>query len=203
MSSEVRNEISVFPKDSNPYGVSYAEWTARWWQWILSLPKERSPALDETGENCAQHQNGPVWFLAGTMNGTATRHCIVPEGLAVLFPILNHGGTLADKVEPKESEEELILFTKSEIDVISDLEVMVDGLRIKDLENYRVSSPLFDVVLPKNSLFEGPQGPTRGVSDGYWVFLKPLSKGKHHIKSNGSCRQGTVNIGIQWDIIIQ
>jgi hypothetical protein len=57
---------SVFSSDSKPYNFTYGEWTARWWQWGYSIPKNINPAYDDTGKNCAQKQNDPVWFLAGT-----------------------------------------------------------------------------------------------------------------------------------------
>jgi hypothetical protein len=53
---------AVFPANSKPYGLSYGEWTAKWWQWGYSIPKDINPAYDDTGKNCAQKQNGPVWF---------------------------------------------------------------------------------------------------------------------------------------------
>src|SRR5213594_853400 len=56
----------VFRPGSSPYGVSYGAWSARWWQWALSIPKATNPILDTTGANCAQAQSGPAWFLAGT-----------------------------------------------------------------------------------------------------------------------------------------
>ena len=52
--------IAVFPADSKPYGLTYDEWTAKWWQWGYSIPKDINPAYDDTGKNCAQKQNGPV-----------------------------------------------------------------------------------------------------------------------------------------------
>lgn len=69
------SNLVVFPPDSNPYGVNYAEWTTKWWQWVPSIPKEFNPVLDENGKNCAQGQSGPVWFLAGTAGGSAKRTC--------------------------------------------------------------------------------------------------------------------------------
>jgi hypothetical protein len=27
------NETQVFATDSKPYGLTYGEWTAKWWQW--------------------------------------------------------------------------------------------------------------------------------------------------------------------------
>ena len=62
--------IGVFPADSKPYGLSYGEWTARFWQWLHSIPKQDNPAADTTGKNCGLKQTGPVWFLPGTYGGT-------------------------------------------------------------------------------------------------------------------------------------
>jgi hypothetical protein len=199
------SNVLVFSPDSDPYGIGYAQWTAKWWQWILSTPVEINPAKDNTGENCGIHQSGPVWFLAGTIGGIAKRKCSIPLGRAILLPILNHGGTLADRREREmhiESETELLSFAVREMDVISNLEVSIDGVKLNGLQRHRVQSPIFDVVLPKNNLFEGTPGPTRGVSDGYWLFLKPLSRGKHNVKSSGSCLSGTINIGVNYDITV-
>ena len=70
--SDVENSL-IFSRDSDPYGVSDADWTAKWWQWVLSLPVEINPVKDLTGKNCATNQNGPVWFLAGTVGGVVSR----------------------------------------------------------------------------------------------------------------------------------
>jgi hypothetical protein len=189
----------VFPPDSDPFGMSYAEWTAKWWQWVLSLPVENNPVNDTTGKNCAVNQSGPVWFLAGTLGGVVDRNCTIPAEKAILFPILNHGGTLADSPTIN-SEEELLSHTMREMDIISNLEVMVDSVKLSGLEKYRVRSPIFDVVLPEKNLFGGTRGPTRGVSEGYWLFLEPLLKGRHKIQTFGSCLNGKVSIGVNYDI---
>lgn len=195
------SSVLLFSLDSDPYGISYAEWTAKWWQWVLSMPVENNPVKDNTGKLCAINQSGPVWFLAGTLGGVAERDCSIPAGKAILFPILNHGCTLADEPTIK-SEKELLLHAKREMDVISDLEVTVDGSKLKDLQRYRVRSAIFDVVLPENNLFGGTPGPTRGVADGYWLFLEPLLNGKHKIHSFGSCLSGKVNVGVNYDITV-
>jgi hypothetical protein len=189
----------LFPPESNPYGVSYSEWTARWWNWLLSIPSENNPANDLTGMNGTLNQDGPVWFLAGTVGGMARRTCTIPSGLSILLPILNHGGTFAD--EPTiSSEDELVFHTRNEIELISKLEVQIDELNITGLDRYRVQSPVFEVVLPTSNLFGGNPGPTRGFSDGYWLFIKPFGLGNHHIHTFGSCRAGRVIVGIDWNI---
>jgi hypothetical protein len=195
------NNPGVFLPEACPYGVSYAKWTAKWWQWALSISAEHNPVNDTTGKSSSVHQSGPVWFLAGTLGGVASRRCTIPLGKAILFPILNHGGTLADSPNVN-SEQELLTFAIKEMDIISDLEVRIDGVKLTGLERYRVRSPIFDVVLPQNNLFGGTPGLTRGASDGYWLFLEPLLVGDHKIHSFGSCNLGKVSIGVDYDIQI-
>ena len=38
---------------------------------------------------------------------------------------------------------------------------------------------------PKDNIFGAPAGPTQGVSDGVWAFLKPLPPGNHTIHHRG------------------
>ena len=81
----------IHPPCSKPYGLTYGEWSARWWQWIESIPAATNPNFDTTGADCAQGQAGPVWFLAGDFGGTVVRHCTIPVGVSVLFPVINIG----------------------------------------------------------------------------------------------------------------
>lgn len=201
MTKEITDNPMVFSAESHPFGLSFAEWTARWWQWALSIPLENNPIKDNKSRHYAINQTGPVWFLAGTGGGVVERKCTIPKGKAILFPILNYGATFAD--EPSiESEQELVSLAKKEMDVISNLSVMIDGEKLDGLQKYRVRSPIFEVVLPENNLFAGRPGPTRGVADGYWLFHKPLLLGRHTIDSFGSCLAGTVNIGVTYHITI-
>src|SRR4051794_22907267 len=85
----------VLPPVSTPYGLTYAQWSARWWQWAFSIPGPVNPLIDTTGAQCAQGQSGNVWFLAGLwvdpplVPNTAVRTCTVPSGKALFFPVAN------------------------------------------------------------------------------------------------------------------
>jgi len=68
----------------------------------------------------------------------------------------------------------------------------VDGGDVPDIKNYRVQSPLFNLSLPENNVQGVPAQEVQGVSDGYFVMLKPLSKGEHEIRSTGSLAEVTV-----------
>src|SRR5690348_14298996 len=71
----------VYAIGSKPSGLTYGDWTVKWWKWIFGIPKDTSPAIDTNGKNCAQGQNDPhVWFLAGTNGGSAERTCVIPLG---------------------------------------------------------------------------------------------------------------------------
>jgi hypothetical protein len=191
--------IAVFPPDSEPYGLTYGEWTARWWQWIYSMPEQDNPAVDETGEDCANNQSGPVWFLAGTFGGTVIRDCTIPSDKAILFPIMNVECDTA--TEPTfDTESELRACAKADQDSVVTKEVSVDGVNIANLDSFRFQSPLFNLTFPENNVGGIAPQTTKAISDGFWILLEPLPPGRHEIHSRGSLGDptatGTTNFGL-------
>ena len=181
-------KIETFQADSKPYGLTYGEWTARWWQWAYSIPKDVNPAYDDTGRYCTQGQSGPVWFLTGTYGHPVDRYCTIPFGKAILFPILNSECSFAEFPNLK-TEKELRQCSKEMEDTVNYLEAKVNGIGIKDLDKSRIQSPLFNFTLAKNNILElPPQTTTQAVSDGNWVFLKPFAIGKHVIHFKGGLK---------------
>ena len=175
----------IFSVDSKPYGISYPEWTAKWWQWIISIPEKDNPNLDFTGEKCSLNQNDSnVVFLAPTFGGSATRECTISQGKAIFFPILT--GECDYLTEPTIKTEPELLKCAMSVNEGGVVKATVDGVELKNLEKYRVQSPLFDLTIPPDTAFEGPVGKTKGIADGYYVFLEPLSPGKHTLQFSGS-----------------
>lgn len=169
---------------SKPFGTPYEDWTAKWWQWLLSIPNADNPAIDTTGEHCGVAQNGSVWFLTGTTGGKNTRSCTIPPGVAILIPVLNSECSTAEFPDLT-TEEELRECAESFQDQTQQLEFFLDGTRFEGLENSRIVSPLFNVTFPEENIFGAPAGMTNAVSDGNWVFLKPLPEGEHEIIAKG------------------
>ena len=165
-----------FPDDS-PFNITFSIWTAMWWRWLHSFPKHLSPALDSTGELCSISQiNSKVWFLAGTFGGSATRTCTIPHGKAILFPIITSAFSFA--VDPHlKTEDELIRSAIKDIDTVKRLSLKVDNYDFENFAHFRVRSEPFDDIIYGQ--------PTRAVSDGYWIFLKTLTPGKHEIHFSG------------------
>ncbi|HEY7078582.1 MAG TPA: hypothetical protein VH500_02705 [Nitrososphaeraceae archaeon] len=176
-------DLGVYPPQSKPYGLTYGQWVGKWWQWALSLPNPVNPMADKSGANCAESQQGPVWFLAGTVGGAANRACSVPFGKAILLNILS---TECSKAEnPKDSPADLLQCAKEQDDGgVVRISASVDGTDIKNLKMYRFQSPVFPVTFPVNDVFgvsSDKPVPTISVADGWYVMLKPLSPGAHVI----------------------
>jgi hypothetical protein len=175
---------ALFPPDSKQYGLTYAEWTAKWWQWIFSVPQQDNPLTDSTGKNCAQKQSGSVWFLAGTTGGKAERTCVIPSGSAILAPIMNAECSFLEFPSVK-TLPDLITCAKADNDRTINLKAVVDGQQLKNLENYRMLSPLFKITIPPDNVLGAPAGNTQMISDGWWIFLKPLPTGQHTVQFSG------------------
>jgi hypothetical protein len=67
------------------------------------------------------------------------------------------------------------------------VDVTVDGIPLKDLKSYRVSSPLFNLTLPEimSSDYHHHKPSKRYLMATTGCFLEPLPVGEHTIYSNG------------------
>jgi hypothetical protein len=63
--------------------------------------------------------------------------------------------------------------------LVGSLQASIDGVQLKDLTHYRVTSQPFDVYFPPNNVWGVPAGITRSAADAYIIFMKPLSEGNH------------------------
>jgi hypothetical protein len=195
------NGLELYAPDSKPFGRTYAEWTARWWQWVLSIAKTENPLVDEDGKNCASNQSEPVWFLAGTLKGPAERSCVIPADKAILFPVINVEASVAEG--DGTTDEELAARTRFEMDQITDIRAMISGTNVNELKQYRIQSPPFNVTLPADNVLGVPAQTTKMISEGYWLFLNPLEPGNYDLHSFGSCLAGRIKIGVSYHFTIE
>jgi hypothetical protein len=191
----------------------YGEWGSAWWQWAFGVPTDENPVADPTGEHCAAGQSGPVWFLAGTFGGPAERHCEVPTGKALFFPLFNsvHENNLCTDPDPdpQATFEELRAAAEADVAGAFDLFCVVDGVPLQNLENYAASSPVpFDIILVENNVIfdlfgcadalPGSYGPA--ASAGYWIMLAPLKPGPHTIHFGGTAFGGAFEVDILYHL---
>jgi hypothetical protein len=168
----------VFPPQSVPYGKSYGEWAAAWWQWAYSIPAAQNPITDQTGEFSGIGLHGSVFFLAGNYGGTTVRECTVPSGKGILFPLLNQSW-VQFPTDPPYTIDELRAIIAPFVDNPT-LTCELDGRVLQNLDSYREQSTVFSVTVPLGNLLgldPGTYAPC--VDDGYYLMLDPLSRGTH------------------------
>lgn len=188
----------VFSPESRPFDKPFKEWSAEWWQFVLSIPTTVNPLADQSGQDCMVGQHGPVWFLVGTFGQpTAVRICSIPAGKALFFPIVN-SVNLDTRNACGQGPEPLLVrdlraASAAFADGATNLAVDIDGERIKQLQHrFRVRSAVFELTVPADNLFNPfcPNGlPARtyfpAVDDGFYVMLKPLEVGTHTLHLHG------------------
>jgi hypothetical protein len=168
-------------------GANYAELTARWWEWALSVPAAKSPLLDVDGSHCSEGQTGTVWFLAGTTGSApVTRSCTIPAGKFIFLPVAN---AVNFAPYPEETTLDLRKTIETFMDSATVLRIVIDGAPIKNLRSgFRVQSPVFATFTPPGDIVfnaDVKQYWNPVVADGYWVLLAPLAAGPHQIRING------------------
>lgn len=173
----------------------------KWWKWLLSIPKSKNPAFDFTGINASEGQlEKNIFYLCQTMEGgdfMPTRTATIPSGKCIFMPIINWISVMGFNGD---TELELINLAKRKMNVVSHLNVIVNGWKLHhDLNHYRAQSPPFWVDLPKNNILELPYGQRMFVSDGYWVCFQLAGK-KNRLTTFGSCSSGATKYGICYDL---
>jgi hypothetical protein len=205
----LNNPEGVVPPlvQTQPYGMTYDEWSAKYWQWTMAFPSNADPASNTTPSESAQ--SGKVWFLAGahgsaTVAGSATvtRSLTMPHGKALFFSIIAviDDNTGCPYNNPLLTADQLAAQAAGLFSAVSKTTCTIDGVPVQGLDDpqntlYRVQSPAFTyTVASHNNLLAAafgepciPDGTTvtPAVSDGVFLMVAPLSVGQHTIHSVG------------------
>ena len=165
---------------------SQLELSQEWWRWALGAPDSGNPLLDEDGVFAQVGNNGPVFFVAGSIFGVPTvRTFTVPAGRPIFFPVINslfiETPPPSCDAAPVPSQCALDNITPF-IDNATAFKATLDGLNLlaAGVSGFRqTSSAFFSVDLPDGNLFGAPKDTYDAVSDGYWVAVEGLSAGPH------------------------
>jgi hypothetical protein len=173
----------VLPPQSQPYGQSYGQWSAAWWQWFMEHPMTGHPGVDSPDFDVRSGQSGNVWFLA-TPFGTVERTVTIPAGKALFVALAN---AEASSLEGNATEADQRANAAWAADHIVSVSCSVDGIPVNNLAAYRVQSPEFSFTAPDPWIFSpAPSGAGTSVADGYFVMLTPFSRGIHTIHLAGA-----------------
>lgn len=175
------NDIVISPTEPVG-GVSQAEWSRAWWQWAGSFERADSPVGDQTGALCERKQSGEVWFLAGTYGTHRTiRTCKVPKGKFLFFPLINY--VVMPLTDVPISCLAVMSKAAAMTNDVTALILDVDGVRVPNLETFRqATGQCFDMGALRATGV--PVFPS--AANGYYVMLRPLSRGTHILNFGGA-----------------
>jgi hypothetical protein len=199
-------------------GKSYNQLAAEWTNWLVTEPIATNPVFDPDGRYCGRNQHGKVWFLASTLDGFVNRSCEIPSGKSIFLSL---GGVFVSFAPefPASDDPCSQLATDAEkvrCDVNNDVpvapsiafEATLDGEPIEDLFAFRTQSPPggFTLRVPNPSFLTDlglPAGDrTPAVADGYFLFLKPLKRGRHTLNFQMTNPDQSVR-GVNYTLIVR
>jgi hypothetical protein len=195
----------LFSTTSSPYGTSFQEWTQKWWQWEMSIPRVNNHNYEKILEakydatkdikdkyqevDCSYKQvpSSPVFFLPYVLKekGRVASHtCTVPEDKAIMIGIDNG---LMDNGDPKFRDapiSELITAVIETNKFPNPFKITLDGipLNFTNDEKFKVTSIPFKLELKEGNRWDEPEGKWDAVADGWYLILKPLDPGNHVLK---------------------
>jgi len=186
------HEPEVVPADNPITRTIYNELAGLWWQWALAIPAPTNPLTDTTGEDCAQGQFKPLWFLAGAIDSTPVeRTCKIPAGRFVFFPVANAfeandpgaSRTFAD-----------VLAAVHERTQGATGSVTIDGDTVEPFA--AESTHPFSLTLPADNIFApAPAGVYEpAAAAGLHLLLLPLPAGRHELHIQGAIGDTTVDV---------
>ena len=185
----------VLPPNSQPYGVSYQEWAARYWQRTLSLPVDAASYAAPLSDG----QSGEVWLLASPLGvpPTSTFQFSIPAGKAMLLSPLTYWVDNANCPSFTDfTVDELRAQASAVWSLVSETSCTIDGVTVPGLTNpqdshYLVDSTVFNYTLPDHDTYPTvlfgatcvANGTTIGpaVAEGEFLMIRPLPVGQHII----------------------
>lgn len=146
---------------------------------------DKNPSYDGRGVYCSGNQKAPVWFLTLSIGHPATRSCYLPENTALLATLLNSECSYAEYANLTNEFEVRECAREQQDHVVSPM-ASINGMEIPNFENYRIQTHLFSFTLPVNNILDLLAQTTQAVSDGNWLFLKPLPPGNYELILKGN-----------------
>ncbi|MBA5606813.1 hypothetical protein H3H36_15770 [Duganella sp. FT3S] len=197
----------VLPPGASVAGHSVPQLAGEWWQWVESASDEDSPVNDRSGAKCAVGQQGDVWFLAGGFGSSMIhRTCTVPEGKHLFFPVINmvywrHEGGNA-------SCEQVKRYAALNNNTALDLFAEIDGVAVDGVSQYRAASEQCFDAYARVPVGQYPNSAYPAATDGYWLLLPPLAKGRHVVKFGGrynraSPAHGRMLQDIEYELLVE
>jgi hypothetical protein len=201
--------VELFSKDESPFGISYSDWVAKYWNWDYSIPTDPQTntfaGLKDNG--CLVHKENSTVMLADTAaGGVWNQKCTISQKEGILIPIwtgeCNQGaGKQFESYSFKQLSDCARGFdlgkVKGQVKVNNIPIAMLDAVDYKTnvmnnvteiyTEEYNVTAPE-DTHAPMERFGTFP-----AAAHGWFVFLKPLQPGNHTVYYQNSVEPTTLS----------
>jgi hypothetical protein len=215
----------VLPPSSLPYGFSYAEWSAKYWQWSLGQSTNHVELLGETGV-CSGPGSRVRFLAAADLPGSGgvtieTNHVIIGPDTPLFFPVLSaYDDNSACPTFTTYTAAELADTNAANWSYVTETTCTIDGVAVPGLtdpattEYLTISPPFSYTTAEKHNVLAGFFGDPcvpgdltvyPAVAEGVYLMLSPFPHGKHTIHFVGQVTAGgnvVVDVDITYDITV-
>ena len=196
--------VELFSKDEKPFGISYDDWVAKFWNWWIGTSIDQaSPKPD----GCLMNKSDSMVMLMETADtSSAQQKCVISSTQGIMIPLWIGWCSTGDEGHERDSDEQLTKCAR-EVANLGNIrsDVNVDGIPVAKLDvrmslisgklDYKINSlnnvtelyqnKGFTLTIPTNThKADVKPGTFHSGAHGWWVFLRPLSTGKHIIYYN-------------------
>jgi hypothetical protein len=202
LATAAASSAQVLPPSSLPYGLSYQEWSAKWWQWSLEQSTNHLELVG--GPGICDGPGNQVQFLAGSLlsSGQAaiTNKVTISAETPLFFTILSVWEDNSGCPFTTLTAAQLRAAAEGNWNLVTSTSCTIDGVPVAGLSDpsnsvYHVQSPYFSYTTAKHgNVLAGIFGDTcigggltiyPAVTDGAYLMLSPLKPGKHTIHTVG------------------
>jgi hypothetical protein len=208
VSLAVGYSVEFYSKDEHPFGISYSDWVAKFWNWDFSIPIDSQTntlaGLKDNG--CLMHKDNSMVMLVDTAAGGIWKQkCTISRTEGILIPIWTGECDQALKGFDSYSFKQLSECARAYDLGIVKGQVKVDNTPVATLDaiDYKtnvmnnvteVHTKQFNAIVPKEShLVSERYGTFPAAAHGWFVFLKPLQPGNHVIYYQNSVEATTLS----------
>lgn len=201
-------DVEFYTKDEHPFGISYSDWVAKFWNWDFSIPIDSQTntlaGLKDNG--CLMHKENSMVMLVDTAaGGIWNQKCTISRTEGILIPIWTGECDQALKGFESYSFKQL-----SECARAYDLGIVKGQVKVNDIPvatldavDYKtnimnnvteVYTKQFNATVPEEShLVSERYGTFPAAAHGWFVFLKPLQPGDHVVYYQNSVAATTLS----------
>ena len=200
--------VEFYSKDEHPFGISYSDWVAKFWNWDFSIPIDSQTntlaGLKDNG--CLMHKDNSMVMLVDTAAGGIWKQkCTISRTEGILIPIWTGECDQALKGFDSYSFKQLSECARAYDLGIVKGQVKVDDIPVATLDSIdyktnvmnnvtEVYTKQFDAIVPKEShLISERYGTFPAAAHGWFVFLKPLPPGDHVVYYQNSVEATTLS----------